>query len=159
MPLTIPEVSVDLFLYARRGEMLPLVPPEVCILPEIPAYAHIESPLKDAFLHGHIRVGLRTPARESPRRRAPRQSHSRKRPHGHFLLHRPLRHPSPSPVTDRVYDPAVSFLTPHDIVLSKVRAHKKSAGSTPTTPASPSTLLSSFRCSRPMTISSPSRLT
>ncbi|WP_438590183.1 hypothetical protein [Duncaniella muris] len=43
------------------------MPPEVCILPEIPAYAHIESPLKDAFLHGHIRVGLgRLHAKASP---------------------------------------------------------------------------------------------
>ena len=133
--------------------------PEVCILPEIPAYAHIESPLKDAFLHGHIRVGLgRLHAKALAVMRRGKTTAGSDHTAIFSYIGRCVT-PALPPVTDRVYDLAVSFLTPHDIVLSKVRAHKKSAGSTRTTPASPSTLLSSFRSGRPMTISSPSRLT
>ena len=119
------EVSVDLFLYARRGEMLPLVPPEVCILPEIPAYAHIESPLKDAFLHGHIRVGLgRLHAKALAVMRRGKTTAGSDHTAIFSYIGRCVT-PALPPVTDRVYDLAVSFLTPHDIVLSKVRAHKK----------------------------------
>lgn len=119
------EVSVDLFLYARRGELLSEVPPQVNILPEIPAYAHIESPLKDAFLHGHIRVGigrLRAKALNRLRRRKLRGTGEST---AIFSYIGRCVTPALPQITDKVYDLAVSFLTPHDIVLRKVRARKK----------------------------------
>lgn len=119
------EVSVDLFLYARRGELLSEVPPQVNLLPEIPAYAHIESPLKDAFLHGHIRIGV-------ARLRAKALSHLRRRKlrgkddsAAMFSYIGRCVTPTLPQITDKVYDLAVSFLTPHDIVLRKVCARKK----------------------------------
>ena len=54
------EVSVDLFLYARRGELLSEVPPQVNLLPEIPAYAHIESPLKEFMIWQSLSSPLTT---------------------------------------------------------------------------------------------------
>lgn len=119
------EVSVDLFLYARRGELLSEIPPQVNLLPEIPAYAHIESPLKDTFIHGHFKVGL-------GRLRAKLLNLSRRSkttgtgdPAAIFSYIGRCVTPALPQISDTVYDLAVSFLTPHDIVLSKVRALKK----------------------------------
>ena len=41
--------DVDLFLYSHQGELMPFIPKEVNLLPEIPAYAAIEKPMKDVL--------------------------------------------------------------------------------------------------------------
>ena len=38
--------NVDLFLYRHTGELIALIPKEVNLLPEIPAYTQFECPLK-----------------------------------------------------------------------------------------------------------------
>lgn len=48
-------VDVFLFLYQKRGALLSLVPEEVTLLPEIPEYAQIESPIKESIKKGYIR--------------------------------------------------------------------------------------------------------
>ncbi len=46
--------DVDLFLYARRGELLPELPPEVNLLPELADYRAIESPVAEALRSGRL---------------------------------------------------------------------------------------------------------
>lgn len=41
--------DVDLFLHSHQGELMPFIPKEVNLLPEIPAYAAIEKPMKDVL--------------------------------------------------------------------------------------------------------------
>ena len=41
--------DVDLFIYSHRGELMGFIPKEVNLLPEIPEYAQIERPMKDAL--------------------------------------------------------------------------------------------------------------
>ena len=48
--------DVDLFLYARRGELLPELPPEVNLLPELADYRAIESPVAEALRSGRLGV-------------------------------------------------------------------------------------------------------
>ena len=48
--------EVDLFVYRHQGELMKFIPKEVNLLPEIEAYSHVESPLKDAVLHGYWRI-------------------------------------------------------------------------------------------------------
>ena len=41
--------NVDLFLHSHRGELISFIPKEVNLLPEIPAYAVIEKPMKEVL--------------------------------------------------------------------------------------------------------------
>lgn len=46
------KVSVELFIYRHSGSFMSFIPDKVNLLPEEPAYAVVESPLKEAFLRG-----------------------------------------------------------------------------------------------------------
>ena len=41
--------DVDLFIHRHQGELMEYIPKEVNLLPEIPAYACIESPMTEAL--------------------------------------------------------------------------------------------------------------
>lgn len=41
--------NVDLFLHSHRGELMPFIPKEVNLLPEIPAYTALEKPMKEVL--------------------------------------------------------------------------------------------------------------
>ena len=119
--------DVDLFVYSHRGELMQFIPKEVNLLPEIPAYAQIERPMKDVLKDGYWRIVLR---RLIAKRR--------------FARYKKSKHPvdngavfgyvfdSVTPVLPSLehlgeYDLAISFLTPHNIVADKVKAKKKAA--------------------------------
>ena len=119
--------DVDLFVYSHRGELMQFIPKKVNLLPEIPEYAQIERPMKDALKDGYWRIVLR---RLIAKRR--------------FARYKKSKHPvdngavfgyvfdSVTPVLPSLdylgeYDLAISFLTPHNIVADKVKAKKKAA--------------------------------
>ena len=119
------KVSVDLFVYSHRGELMREIPPEVNLLPEIPEYAQIERPMKDVLKDGYWRMVL-------ARLKAKRQ----------FAGYQKKNHPKdggaifgyvaksvipllPDINPNKEYDLAVSFLAPHIIVHEKVKARKK----------------------------------
>ena len=102
-----------------------LIPPQVHLLPEIPEYAQIERPMKDVLKDGYLRI-----------------VHARMRAKAQFTRYRKKKNPKegsaifsyvsknvtpllPAINPEKEYDLAVSFLTPHDVVLNKIRAHKK----------------------------------
>ncbi len=119
--------NVDLFVYSHRGELMQFIPKEVNLLPEIPEFAQIERPMKDALKYGCWRIVLR---RLIAKRR--------------FARYKKSKHPvdngaifgyvfdSVTPVLPSLeylgdYDLAISFLAPHNIVAEKVKAKKKAA--------------------------------
>lgn len=113
--------DVDLFLYARRGELMSFIPAEVNLLPELPDYRAIESPLIDAVRHGCLGVAYgRLRARQYFRK-------ARKAGHPDALFDLIGRHVTQflPPMSHKVYDLAISFLTPHHPVLYKANAHRK----------------------------------
>lgn len=119
--------DVDLFVYSHRGELMKYIPKEVNLLPEIGAYSYIEKPIKDAIIHGHIGVSW-------GRLWAKYQFYK-------YIKKHPLKDSAPllqyvaenvSPFLPSLkkygeYDIAISYLTPHHIVLQKVQAKKKVA--------------------------------
>ncbi|MEY8686195.1 glycosyltransferase [Bacteroides sp. AN502(2024)] len=120
-------VEVDLFLHAHRGELMRFIPPWVNLLPEIPVYAFIERPLTEALRHGFLRLVW-------ARLRAKWHFHryiKRKRPtDGSAIFGYIGRYVTPTLPSLRglgTYDLAISFLTPHDLVLRKVSARKRVA--------------------------------
>lgn len=120
--------AVDLFLYAHRGELLPLIPKEVNLMPEVKVYSLIESPLLEAVKRGCIRLAARRLLAKwlcrRYRKRVPALGDD-----GAIMQYvgdcvTPIL-PSIAPEVE--YDLAISFLTPHNVVRDKVLAKKKLA--------------------------------
>lgn len=119
--------DVDLFLYSHRGELLKQVPDKINLLPEIKKYDVIEKPIKEAIQKGFFDVAL---ARLWAKYQFARYAKKKQLKEGSAILQyvfdavTPLL-PDINP--DMEYDLAISFLTPHNIVLNKVKAKKKLA--------------------------------
>ena len=123
-------VDVDLFLNQHTGEFMPLIPKKINLLPELKGYNAIERPMKAILKERQFGVlwgGLKAKLQ-------------------HKLYHKSLNEPYRSfdasafqyiadcvdpylpPLKDLgVYDLAISFLQPHNVVLNKVQAKKKNA--------------------------------
>ncbi len=119
--------DVDLFVYAHRGELMSQIPPQVHLLPEIPVYAQMERPMKDVLRDGYWKMVL---ARLRGKRRFARyakRNHPNDRSAIFSYVMNSIMSQLPDIASGKEYDLAISFLTPHDIVLKKVRAKKKAA--------------------------------
>lgn len=119
------QVEVDLFVHDHRGEMMPFIPQWVNLLPEIPEYAGIERPMVEVLKKGHIQLLLarliaRWQFQRYVRKNYPKDSSSLFGYIGKYVT--PIL---PSLHRYGTYDLAISFLTPHNIVLEKVQAKKK----------------------------------
>ncbi len=120
-------VNVDLFVYNHRGELIKMIPPQVHILSEIPEYAQIERPLKEVLRDGYWRIVLARLKAKWQFARYVRRSHPKDRSAIFSFIMKNVV-PLLPPISPSVeYDLAVSFLTPHNIVLEKVRAKKRVA--------------------------------
>lgn len=128
--LDLERVDVDLFINQHTGEFMPLIPKKINLLPELRGFNAIERPMKTILKERQFGVLL-------GRVKAKLQ---------HKLYHKSLKEPYRSfdasafqyiadcvdpylpPLKDLgVYDLAISFLQPHNIVLNKVKAKKKIA--------------------------------
>lgn len=119
--------EVDLFLLRHQGELLPLIPKNIRLLPEIPEYTVLARPMQQTLKEGFVRL---TFARAYGKWCAKRFD----RKHGYTesftaldYSHKYVKHLMPPIQADTEYDLAISFLTPHYFVAEKVRAKKKIA--------------------------------
>lgn len=117
--------DVDLFIHSHQGELMQFIPREVNLLPEISSYAHIERPMKEALIHGEWRIfygRLRAKVQYSQYQKAVKPKD------GSAILQYVARNVEsylPDLYHLGEYDLAISFLHPHNYVLSKVKAKKK----------------------------------
>lgn len=117
--------DVDLFIYSHLGELMQFIPNEVNLLPELKSYAYIERPMVDALRSGewkivYGRMKAKWQYRQYQKRRKPKD--------GSAILQYVARNVEPYlPSLHYLgeYDLAISFLHPHNYVLSKVKAKKK----------------------------------
>lgn len=119
--------DVDLFVYSHRGELMEFIPKEVNLLPEIKEYAQIERPLKDVIRDGYWKIAFARLKARMQFRRYVRRNHPKD---GSAIFQYVSNAVSPYlPSLEHLgeYDLAISFLTPHNIVLEKVKAKKKAA--------------------------------
>ena len=119
--------EVDLFLLRHEGEMMNMIPPQIKLLPEIPAYTVLARPMKTTLKEGYI---LLTAARLFGKTKAVRFE----KKHGYTesgvaleYSHKYTVGLMPQIAPDKEYDLAISFLTPHYIVADRVRAKEKFA--------------------------------
>ena len=117
--------DVDLFLYSHRGELMEYIPPQVSLLPEIPEYAQIERPMKEVLKDGYLRIVWARLKAKWQFARYCREKHPRD---GNAIFGYVAKNVTPllpAINPEKMYDLAVSYLTPHDIVLEKVFAREK----------------------------------
>lgn len=117
--------DVDLFIYSHQGELMQFIPKEVNLLHEIPAYAYIEKPMKEALLHGHIGViAARLWAKWQFKRYLRRIGKTESAAVFQYIGNTVTK-VLPSLYKYGEYDLAISYLNPHNIVRDKVLAKKK----------------------------------
>lgn len=119
--------DLDLFIFAHRGELMEFIPKDkVNLLPEVPIYSLLESPITEVVKRGYFRLAL---ARLRGRRESDKFSVANVKHLDNFAAltyqqaHTVKLLPAINPSVE--YDLAISFNTPHYIVLDKVRAKKK----------------------------------
>lgn len=118
--------DVDLFVYSHRGELMKLIPPQVNLLPQISKYDYIEKPIVDTVKQGYLDLAMARLWAKVKYRKYCKQNHPKE---GSALLQYVFDCVTPTlpTINDKEYDLAISFLTPHNIVLEKVKAKKKIA--------------------------------
>lgn len=133
------QAEVEVFVYAHRGELMHYISeacgvrseecqivPRFRLLPEVEAYAMLEEPIALLIKKGYWRLALaRLWGRWEDKRYLKRNVKGlESNAHVVFQQHRTVKClPKINPEVE--YDLAISFLTPHYIVLDKVRAKKK----------------------------------
>ena len=122
------KVDVDLFLHDHRGEMMEFIPSWVNVLPAIPAYTVLERPIKELVQRGFWGIAVARLLAKLPSRWAYRKSGSALPNASVFHYMAAYTTPLLPQVNPAVtYDLAISFLTPHQITLRKVKAKKRMA--------------------------------
>lgn len=123
-------VQVDLLINQHTGEFMQLIPPHVNVLPERRGYNAIERPMRDVALEGQLTiVAARLLARwrhRRYRRKLPPEQRSMDASVFQYVANA-VTPCLPSLDDLGTYDLAISWLTPHNIVLDKVRARRKVA--------------------------------
>ena len=117
--------DVDLFIHRHQGELMRFIPERVNLLPEISAYSCIECPITEAMSKGQFGVTWgRLRAKWRARKYMPEDSSKPQYAIFQYVAQEVESH-LPSLVKYGEYDLAISFLQPHNYVLSKVKAKKK----------------------------------
>ena len=117
--------DVDLFVHRHQGELMSFIPKAVNLLPEITAYACIESPLTEAIRRGQLGIAWgRLKAKWRSLRYQPTDSSKPQCAIFQYIAQEVSKY-LPSLKQYGEYDLAISFLQPHNYVLNKVKAKKK----------------------------------
>ena len=119
-------VDVDLFLHDHRGDMMQFVPEWVNVLPPIKEYTMLERPIKELIRRGHWLIAAARLWAKYVSGKVYKKIHS-SLPNA-SVFHYMAKYTTP--LLPRInpnvtYDLAISFLTPHQITLQKIHAHKR----------------------------------
>lgn len=119
--------DVDLFLLRQQGELLQKIPSQVHLLPEICPYTCLAQPFFDTLKKKQFGVAIGRAAGKYMAKRF-RSAYPSSKESGVALeySHKYTRVFMPQ-ISEKTYDLAISFLTPHYFVAEKVRARKKVA--------------------------------
>lgn len=119
--------DVDLFLMRHSGELMPYLNPKANLLPEIPQYASLAVPMASLLKSGQIGVLCGRLNGKLAARRFDKQ-HPGSKPSVTALTysHKYMLSAMPQ-ISDKTYDLAISFLTPHYFARERVKAKKYAA--------------------------------
>ncbi len=119
--------EVDLFLMRHSGELMQYIPAQVNLLPEVPQYASLAIPIGEVLRKRQFGVAC---GRFIGKENAKKRIRELKLPadngvqleYSHKYTRRWM-----SKISEKTYDLAISFLTPHYFVAEKVNAKRKAA--------------------------------
>lgn len=118
--------EADLFVYRHSGELMGFIPSAVNLLPEIHAYTTLTRPIADIVREGYLRIALgRLRAKYESRRFGKRNKAGENCSVFQYVADATTAF-LPE-INNTVYDLAISFLTPHNIVRDKIKAKRKIA--------------------------------
>ncbi len=119
--------DVDLFLMRHSGELMPYLNPKANLLPEIPQYASLAVPMASLIRSGQFGVLCGRLSGKLAARRFDRQ-HPGEKPSVTALTysHKYTLRSMPQ-ISDKTYDLAISFLTPHYFARERAKAKKYAA--------------------------------
>lgn len=120
------EYRVDLFLMRHNGELMRFIPKNINLLDEIKQYSCLAVPISEVIKKGQIAVAL---GRLRGKIAAGRRAAQLKPGENDIAIeysHKYTVNAMPC-ISDKEYDLAISFLTPHYFVAQKVKAKKKIA--------------------------------
>ena len=119
--------AVDLFLMRHSGELMPYLNPRANLLPEIPQYASLAVPMVSLLKNGQLRVLCGRLRGKLAAKRFDKQ-HPGSKPSVTALAYSHKYTLSAMPqISDKTYDLAISFLTPHYFARERVNAKKYAA--------------------------------
>lgn len=119
--------QVDLFLMRHEGELLGDIPEYINLLKEVPAYTVLARPLKEVISEGHFLLSLARVVGKIKATAYERKNNFLDSGVGLEYSHKYTAPFMPKIQKQKVYDLAISFLTPHYFVAQKVYAKKKIA--------------------------------
>lgn len=119
--------DVDLFLMRHSGELMPYLNPKAKLLPELPQYASLAVPFTAVLKKGQIGVAWgRFLGKRAARRFDAAYKSELESIAALTYSHRYTRKYMPE-ISDKTYDLAISFLTPHYFTRERVKAKKYAA--------------------------------
>ena len=121
------KVDVDLFIYSHQGPLMRFIPEWVNLLPENPSYAVIEQSMLTALKRGQIGVVAGRLIARFAHRRYIRNNPPAGQDASIFSFTGKYVTPYLPQISDKEYDLCISFLIPHNIGFSKVKARKRLA--------------------------------
>lgn len=118
------QYSVDLFLMRHSGELMQYIPNNIRLLPTIPQYSCLATPLVDVIKKGHFLIALgRLQGKYKANKRLKQLSYHGENDIGLDYSHKYTKSFMPK-INDTEYDVVISFLTPHYFAFEKVKAKK-----------------------------------
>ena len=119
--------DVDLFLMRHSGELMPYLNPKANLLPEIPQYASLAVPMASLLRSGQIGVLCgRLKGKLAAKRFDKRHPGGKPSVTALTYSHKYTLSAMPQ-ISDKTYDLAISFLTPHYFARERVKAKKYAA--------------------------------
>lgn len=120
--------DVDLFLMRHSGELMPYLNPKANLLPEIPQYASLAVPMVSLLKSGQIGVLYgRLRGKLAAKRFDKRHPGGRPSVTALTYSHKYTLSAMPQ-ISDKTYDLAISFLTPHYFARERVKAKNMRRG-------------------------------
>lgn len=119
--------DVDLFLMRHSGELMPYLNPKAKLLPEIPQYVSLAVPMASLIKSGQFRVLCGRLQGKLAARRFDKKHPSDKPSVAALTYSHKYTLRSMPQISDKVYDLAISFLTPHYFARERVKAKKYAA--------------------------------
>lgn len=119
--------DVDLFLMRHSGELMPYLNPKANLLPEIPQYASLAVPMASLVRSGQFGVLCGRLQGKLAARRFDKQHPSEKPSVTALTYSHKYTLRSMPQISDKTYDLAISFLTPHYFARERAKAKKYAA--------------------------------